>query len=67
MHVYTDAFQRWARMARPTGLTRWHRGARARAGANPHRCTDFAGATVQHCHILDHEALGMMWTALIEG
>ena len=27
---------------------------------------DFVGKTVQHCHILDHEDLGMMATLMIE-
>jgi FtsP/CotA-like multicopper oxidase with cupredoxin domain len=31
------------------------------------RFTDFVGATVQHCHILDHEDLGMMSTMQVEG
>ena len=30
------------------------------------RFADFVGATVQHCHILDHEDLGMMSTIQIE-
>jgi FtsP/CotA-like multicopper oxidase with cupredoxin domain len=27
---------------------------------------DFAGKTVQHCHILDHEDRGMMATVVME-
>ncbi|MDJ0706241.1 MAG: multicopper oxidase domain-containing protein [Leptolyngbyaceae cyanobacterium MO_188.B28] len=31
------------------------------------RFTDFPGKTVYHCHILDHEDLGMMGTLEIQG
>ena len=30
------------------------------------RFSDFAGKSVYHCHILDHEELGMMGNILIE-
>ena len=30
------------------------------------RFDDFPGRTVYHCHILDHEEMGMMGTLLIE-
>jgi FtsP/CotA-like multicopper oxidase with cupredoxin domain len=30
------------------------------------RFADFGGRTVYHCHILDHEDLGMMGTVLAE-
>ncbi len=29
--------------------------------------SDFAGKSMYHCHILDHEELGMMGNILIEG
>ncbi len=67
MHVHTNAFQRVDAdgQAEPA----WRDGvvvpARGRARIRI-RFTDFAGTAVQHCHILDHEDLGMMSTVLIE-
>jgi FtsP/CotA-like multicopper oxidase with cupredoxin domain len=68
MHVHTNAFQRVAANgeADPAWLDGVVVPARGRVRIRI-RFTDFAGTTVQHCHILDHEDLGMMSTVLIEG
>ena len=68
MHVHTNAFQRVGADGRSEPV--WLDGvvvpARGRARIRI-RFADFAGTAVQHCHILDHEDLGMMSTVLIEG
>ena len=67
MHVHTNPFQRVdmdgqvERAWRDVILVR--AGARARLRI---RFADYVGTTVQHCHILDHEDLGMMSTMLVE-
>jgi len=68
MHVHTNAFQR----VRPDGQAdqAWLDGVVVPAHGRVRiriRFTDFPGMTVQHCHVLDHEDLGMMSTLLIEG
>jgi FtsP/CotA-like multicopper oxidase with cupredoxin domain len=67
MHVHTNAFQRVGAdgQAEPAWLDGVVVPARGRARIRI-RFTDFAGTVVQHCHILDHEDLGMMSTVLIE-
>ncbi len=67
MHVHTNAFQRVGAdgQAEPAWLDGVVVPARGRARIR-FRFTDFVGATVQHCHILDHEDLGMMSTVLME-
>ena len=67
MHVHTNAFQRVGPdgQADPAWLDGVVVPARGRVRIRI-RFTDFAGMTVQHCHILDHEDLGMMSTLLIE-
>ncbi|HVG83063.1 MAG TPA: multicopper oxidase family protein [Vicinamibacterales bacterium] len=67
MHVHTNAFQlvEGDGQAEPA----WRDVVIVRAGSRARirtRFDDFAGKTVQHCHILDHEDLGMMSTLLIE-
>ncbi len=68
MHVHTNAFQRVG--ADGQAERAWLDGivvpARRRERIR-FRFTDFVGATAQHCHILDHEDLGMMSTILVEG
>ena len=68
MHVHTNPFQRIGADGQPEPA--WLDGivvpARRRERIRI-RFTDFVGATVQHCHILDHEDLGMMSTMQIEG
>lgn len=67
MHVHTNAFQRVGAdgQAQPAWLDGVVVPARGRARIRI-RFTDFAGTAVQHCHILDHEDLGMMSTVKIE-
>lgn len=67
MHVHTNAFQRVGAdgQADPAWLDGVVVPARGRVRIRI-RFTDFPGMTVQHCHILDHEDLGMMSTLLIE-
>jgi FtsP/CotA-like multicopper oxidase with cupredoxin domain len=68
MHVHTNAFQRVAAdgQAAPAWLDGIVVPARRRERIRI-RFTDFVGATVQHCHILDHEDLGMMSTMQVAG
>ena len=68
MHVHTNAFQRVGAdgQAEPAWLDGIVVPARRRERIRI-RFTDFVGATVQHCHILDHEDLGMMSTMQVEG
>jgi FtsP/CotA-like multicopper oxidase with cupredoxin domain len=68
MHVHTNAFQRVGGdgLAEPIWLDGIVVPARRRARIRI-RFTDFTGTAAQHCHILDHEDLGMMSTLLIEG
>jgi FtsP/CotA-like multicopper oxidase with cupredoxin domain len=68
MHVHTNAFQRVGPdgQAEPAWLDGVVVPARGRARIRI-RFTDFVGATVQHCHILDHEDLGMMSIMQVEG
>lgn len=67
MHIHTNAFQMVGndgvleRAWRDVALVKARSRARVRI-----RFDDFAGRTVQHCHILDHEDHGMMATMLIE-
>lgn len=67
MHVHTNPFQRVGADGEPEPA--WLDGIVVRARRRERiriRFTDFVGATVQHCHILDHEDLGMMSTIQIE-
>ncbi|WP_448992619.1 multicopper oxidase family protein [Luteitalea sp.] len=68
MHVHTNAFQRVDTdgQADPAWRDVVVVPARGRVRIRI-EFTDFSGTTVQHCHILDHEDLGMMSTVLIEG
>ncbi len=68
MHVHTNPFQRVGAdgQAEPAWLDGIVVPARRRERIRI-RFTDFVGATVQHCHILDHEDLGMMSTMQVEG
>lgn len=67
MHVHTNPFQRVGAdgQAEPAWLDGVVVPARGRARIRI-RFTDFAGTAVQHCHILDHEDLGMMATLRFE-
>jgi FtsP/CotA-like multicopper oxidase with cupredoxin domain len=67
MHIHTNAFQLVGTDGQAERAWRdiviVHAGSRARLRI---RFDDFAGKTVHHCHILDHEDLGMMSSILIE-
>jgi FtsP/CotA-like multicopper oxidase with cupredoxin domain len=67
MHVHTNSFQ----AVRTDGQSEraWQDVLIVKAQSKARiriRFDDYAGSTVQHCHILDHEDLGMMGTILIE-
>lgn len=67
-HVHVNSFQVISRNGQPELLPAWRdtvlvpRGETVRIRV-PFR--DFAGKTVYHCHILDHEDLGMMGSLMI--
>ena len=68
MHLHTNAFQ----VISPDGTPEraWRDIVQVKAGQQARfrvRFDDFAGKTVQHCHILDHEDLGMMGVLEIQG
>ncbi len=63
MHLHTNPFQIVGRGGVPEAA--WRDIVLVKAGGQARfrvRFDDFAGKTVQHCHILDHEDLGMMAT-----
>jgi len=63
MHLHTNPFQIIGDDGSPEAA--WRDIALVRAGRHARlrvRFDDFAGKTVQHCHILDHEDQGMMAT-----
>lgn len=62
-HLHTNSFQVISRNGKPDPYQAWEDTLRVRANETvrvriPFR--DFAGKTVYHCHVLDHEDLGMM-------
>jgi FtsP/CotA-like multicopper oxidase with cupredoxin domain len=62
-HLHTNPFQVISRNGKPEPYQAWEDTLRVRAKETvririPFR--DFAGKTVYHCHVLDHEDLGMM-------
>jgi len=62
-HLHTNPFQVVSRNGKPEPYQAWEDTLRVRAKETvririPFR--DFAGKTVYHCHVLDHEDLGMM-------
>jgi FtsP/CotA-like multicopper oxidase with cupredoxin domain len=62
-HVHINPFQVVSRDGRPEPFRAWKDVVIVRAGETVRirtRFADFAGRTVYHCHILDHEELGMM-------
>lgn len=67
-HLHVNPFQIIARNGQPEPYRAWKDTVLVRGGETvririPFR--DFSGKTVYHCHILDHEVLGMMGTVLI--
>jgi FtsP/CotA-like multicopper oxidase with cupredoxin domain len=68
-HLHINDFQVISRNNRPEPFTTWKDTILVRTGESvrlrvPFR--DFPGKTVYHCHILDHEDLGMMGNLSIE-
>jgi FtsP/CotA-like multicopper oxidase with cupredoxin domain len=62
-HVHINPFQVISRNGRPEPFRAWKDVVLVRAGETVRirtRFDDFTGRTVYHCHILDHEELGMM-------
>ena len=58
-----NPFQVISRNGRPEGYRAWKDVVLVRAGETVRirtRSADFAGRTVDHCHIFDHEERGMM-------
>jgi FtsP/CotA-like multicopper oxidase with cupredoxin domain len=67
-HVHNNAFQVISRNDRPESLLAWRDTVLVPRGETvciriPFR--DFTGKTVYHCHVLDHEDLGMMGSLMI--
>ena len=68
MHLHTNSFQVIGADGAPERAWRDIIQVRARQQARFRvRFDDFAGKTVQHCHILDHEDQGMMATVEMRG
>jgi FtsP/CotA-like multicopper oxidase with cupredoxin domain len=68
-HVHINPVQVISRDSRPEPYRAWRDVVAVRAGETVRlrtRFSDFPGRTVYHCHILDHEELGMMGTLQIE-
>ncbi|HHP7232710.1 MAG TPA: multicopper oxidase family protein [Xenococcaceae cyanobacterium] len=68
-HVHNNAFQVVSRNAQPESLLAWRDTVLVKRGETVRiriPFNDFAGKTVYHCHILDHEDLGMMGNLMIE-
>jgi FtsP/CotA-like multicopper oxidase with cupredoxin domain len=68
-HVHGNTFQVISRNGQPESLLAWRDTVLVPRGETVRiRLTfrDFAGKTVYHCHILDHEDLGMMGNLFIE-
>lgn len=64
-HVHVNPFQVISRNGRPEPFRAWKDVVLVSPGETVRirtRFDDFAGRTVYHCHILDHEELGMMGT-----
>ena len=68
-HIHGNAFQVISRNGQPESLLAWRDPVLVKRGETvririPFK--DFAGKTVYHCHVLDHEDLGMMGNLMIE-
>ena len=62
-HVHINSFQVISRNGMPEPFRAWKDVVLLRPGETVRirtRLDDFAGRSVYHCHILDHEELGMM-------
>ena len=68
-HIHGNAFQVISRNGQPESLLAWRDTVLVKRGETVRiriPFSDFAGKTVYHCHILDHEDLGMMGNLVIE-
>jgi FtsP/CotA-like multicopper oxidase with cupredoxin domain len=68
-HVHNNAFQVISRNGQPESLLAWRDTVLVKRGESVRiriPFNDFAGKTVYHCHVLDHEDLGMMGNLMIE-
>ena len=68
-HIHVNPFQVMSRNGTPEPLLAWRDTVLVRRGENVRirmRFSDFPGKTVYHCHILDHEDLGMMGNLMID-
>jgi FtsP/CotA-like multicopper oxidase with cupredoxin domain len=68
-HIHVNSFQVISRNGQPESLPAWRDTVLVKRGETVRiriRFRDFAGKTVYHCHILDHEDLGMMGNLVIE-
>lgn len=68
-HAHINPMQVISRNGRAEPIAAWRDVVLVRAGETVRvriRFDDFPGRTVYHCHILDHEEMGMMGTLLIE-
>ena len=68
-HIHGNAFQVVSRNGKSEALLAWRDTVLVKRGETvririPFR--DFAGKTVYHCHVLDHEDLGMMGNLMIQ-
>ncbi len=62
-HIHTNPFQVISRDGRPEPYRAWKDVVLVRPGESVRlrtRFRNFPGRTVYHCHVLDHEELGMM-------
>ena len=69
-HLHTNPFQVMTRNGQPDPFRAWKDTVLVRVGETVRirvSFSDFTGKTVYHCHILDHEDLGMMGTLEILG
>lgn len=67
-HVHGNAFQVISRDGQPESLLAWRDTVLVKRGETVRiriPFSDFAGKTVYHCHVLDHEDLGMMGNLMI--
>ena len=68
-HIHGNAFQVITRNGQPESLLAWRDTVLVKRGETVRiriLFSDFAGKTVYHCHVLDHEDLGMMGNLAIE-
>ena len=68
-HIHGNAFQVISRNGQPESLLAWRDTVLVKRGETVRiriPFNDFTGKTVYHCHVLDHEDLGMMGNLVIE-